>query len=156
MGVEAFRCKAGAASQPTAGALPQQPAAGSLPGIQPAGDARSNSHLPSSQSNGVTVKSTQAKDADSTFATPAHALQQPAATTASAMKDAPTTSHYGSDMLSGRAGDELVASTSSAESHCGAVLSLALCGDYVCSSGSDAMIKVWKAGSLEFVRSELH
>ena len=152
MGVEAFRCKAGAASQPTADGLPQLPATGSLPGIQHAGGAYSNGHPPSSQSNGVAIKSNQVKDADSTFATPAHALQQPAATTASVMKDATTASHHGSDMLSGRAGDELVASTSSAESHCGAVLSLALCGDYVCSSGSDAMIKVWKAGSLEFVR----
>ncbi len=39
-----------------------------------------------------------------------------------------------------------------ADSHCGVVIALALCGDYVCSAGGDAMIKVWKAGSLHFCR----
>lgn len=54
--------------------------------------------------------------------------------------------------LPGGRDSELVASTSGADSHCGAVISLALCGQYVCSAGSDAMIKVWEAGSLKLVR----
>ena len=49
-------------------------------------------------------------------------------------------------------GGVLVASSAAADSHCGVVIALALCGGYVCSAGGDAMIKVWKAGSLEFVR----
>ena len=43
-------------------------------------------------------------------------------------------------------------SSAMADSHCGVVVALALCGEYVCSAGGDAMIKVWKADSLEFVR----
>lgn len=50
-------------------------------------------------------------------------------------------------------GGVLVGSSDMADSHCGVVIALALCGDYVCSAAGDAMIKVWKAGSLEFVRS---
>ncbi len=46
----------------------------------------------------------------------------------------------------------LVGSSAMADSHCGVVIALALCGDYVCSAGGDAMIKVWKAGSLHFCR----
>ena len=46
----------------------------------------------------------------------------------------------------------LVGSSAMADSHCGVVIALAVCGDYVCSAGGDAMIKVWKAGSLEFCR----
>ncbi len=46
----------------------------------------------------------------------------------------------------------LVGSRAMADSHCGVVIALALCGEYVCSAGGDAMIKVWKAGSLEFCR----
>ena len=47
----------------------------------------------------------------------------------------------------------LVGSSAMADSHCGVVVALALCGDYVCSAGGDAMIKVWKADTLDFVRS---
>lgn len=46
----------------------------------------------------------------------------------------------------------LVGSSAMADSHCGVVIALALCGEYVCSAGGDAMIKVWKADSLEFCR----
>ena len=46
----------------------------------------------------------------------------------------------------------LVGSSDMADSHCGVVIALALCGDYVCSAGGDAMIKVWQADSLEFCR----
>ena len=49
-------------------------------------------------------------------------------------------------------GGQLVGSSNMADSHCGVVIALALCGDYVCSAAGDAMIKVWKADSLEFVR----
>ena len=49
-------------------------------------------------------------------------------------------------------GGALMGSSAMADSHCGVVIALALCGDYVCSAGGDAMIKVWKADSLEFVR----
>ena len=52
-------------------------------------------------------------------------------------------------------GGVLVGSSDMGDSHCGVVITLALCGDYVCSAGGDAMIKVWKAGSLEFVRCVL-
>lgn len=49
-------------------------------------------------------------------------------------------------------GGALIGSSAMADSHCGVVVALALCGAYVCSAGGDAMIKVWKADSLEFVR----
>lgn len=49
-------------------------------------------------------------------------------------------------------GGALMGSSAMADSHCGVVVALALCGEYVCSAGGDAMIKVWKADSLEFVR----
>lgn len=49
-------------------------------------------------------------------------------------------------------GGALIGSSAMADSHCGVVVALALCGGYVCSAGGDAMIKVWKADSLEFVR----
>ena len=49
-------------------------------------------------------------------------------------------------------GGVLVASSDMADSHCGVVIALALCGEYVCSAAGDAMIKLWQAGSLEFVR----
>ena len=49
-------------------------------------------------------------------------------------------------------GGVLVASSDMADSHCGVVIALALCGEYVCSAAGDAMIKLWKVGSLEFVR----
>ncbi len=55
----------------------------------------------------------------------------------------------------GRVGSDsglLVGSSAMADSHCGVVIALALCGEYVCSAGGDAMIKVWKADSLEFCR----
>ena len=49
-------------------------------------------------------------------------------------------------------GGALIGSSAMADSHCGVVVALALCGGYVCSAGGDAMIKVWKADTLEFVR----
>lgn len=49
-------------------------------------------------------------------------------------------------------GGALMGSSPMADSHCGVVVALALCGEYVCSAGGDAMIKVWKADTLEFVR----
>ena len=49
-------------------------------------------------------------------------------------------------------GGALLGSTAMADSHCGVVVALALCGEHVCSAGGDAMIKVWKADTLEFVR----
>lgn len=49
-------------------------------------------------------------------------------------------------------GGVLVASSDMADSHCGVVIALALCGEYVCSAAGDAMIKLWQAGSLDFVR----
>lgn len=49
-------------------------------------------------------------------------------------------------------GGALLGSTAMADSHCGVVVALALCGIHVCSAGGDAMIKVWKADTLEFVR----
>lgn len=49
-------------------------------------------------------------------------------------------------------GGALLRSTAMADSHCGVVVALALCGEHVCSAGGDAMIKVWKADTLEFVR----
>ena len=49
-------------------------------------------------------------------------------------------------------GGALVGSSAMADSHCGVVVALAQCGEYVCSAGGDAMIKVWKADTLEFVR----
>ena len=49
---------------------------------------------------------------------------------------------------------ESAADATSAEidSHCGAVNALAVCGEYICSAGSDAMIRCWRTGSLELVR----
>lgn len=49
-------------------------------------------------------------------------------------------------------GCALLRSTAVADSHCGVVVALALCGEHVCSAGGDAMIKVWKADTLELVR----
>ena len=45
-----------------------------------------------------------------------------------------------------------MASTSEAEGHCSVVHALALCSGYVCSAGGDAMIRVWRQESLDFVR----
>lgn len=42
--------------------------------------------------------------------------------------------------------------TGAADSHCSSVNALAVCGDLLCSAGGDAMIRVWKARTLEFVR----
>ena len=39
-----------------------------------------------------------------------------------------------------------------ADGHCSAVNALAVCGGCVCSAGSDAMIRCWRAGSLQSVR----
>lgn len=47
------------------------------------------------------------------------------------------------------------ATSSQADSHCGAVHALAVCGEYICSAGSDAMIRCWRLGSLELVRCAL-
>lgn len=158
--MEAFRCRIGPASQlnghPTADGQPQE---NKLQNTVDASHASTNGTAsgqmkpPSSSShvNGLTQNTRAGNDTESTFATPAHALQPLAPAVAST--NGPSTTQDGRNMVSNGTGNELVASTSGAESHCGAVLSLALCGDYVCSSGSDAMIKVWKAGSLEFVRS---
>lgn len=41
----------------------------------------------------------------------------------------------------------------SSSSHCGSVTCLTVCGDYVCSGSSDSTLRVWKADSLEFVRT---
>ena len=38
------------------------------------------------------------------------------------------------------------------DSHCSAVTAVACCGDYVCSGGGDAAIRVWKATTLELVK----
>lgn len=48
------------------------------------------------------------------------------------------------------------ATSSQADSHCGAVHALAVCGKYICSAGSDAMIRCWRLGSLELVRCACH
>lgn len=37
-------------------------------------------------------------------------------------------------------------------SHCGSITALVVCGPYVFSASSDSTIRVWRAGSLEFVR----
>ena len=50
----------------------------------------------------------------------------------------------------------LVGSSAMADSHCGVVIALALCGGLVCSAGGDAMIKVWRADTLQFVRYAPH
>ena len=50
----------------------------------------------------------------------------------------------------------LVGSSAMADSHCGVVIALALCGGLVCSAGGDAMIKVWRADTLQFVRFAPH
>ena len=42
--------------------------------------------------------------------------------------------------------------TSPEDSHCSAVTAVACCGDYVCSAGGDAAIRVYKATTLEFVK----
>lgn len=51
-------------------------------------------------------------------------------------------------------GFESAADMASAEAdgHCSAVNALAVCGGCVCSAGSDAMIRCWRAGSLQAVR----
>ena len=38
------------------------------------------------------------------------------------------------------------------DSHCSAVTAIACCGDYVCSAGGDAAIRVWRATTLEPVK----
>ncbi len=42
--------------------------------------------------------------------------------------------------------------TSPEDSHCSAVTAVACCGDYVCSAGGDAAIRIHKATTLEFVK----
>lgn len=37
------------------------------------------------------------------------------------------------------------------DAHCAAVQSLDICNGYVCSAGGDAMIRVWREDTLEFV-----
>ena len=37
-------------------------------------------------------------------------------------------------------------------SHCGSITALAVCGPYVFSASTDSTIRVWRAGSLEFVK----
>jgi len=41
------------------------------------------------------------------------------------------------------------------DSHCSAVTAVACCGDYVCSGGGDAAIRVYKATTLEPVKCAL-
>lgn len=161
MGVEAFRCNLG--NQPNGhcnGAADQsqvqQPSHDTAQQLNGSLRTVSPSHPKPSPSNHEASKqqSTESQKVDSepAFALPAHAVSYVANVAEPDSIDRLATTHISNDMTFQGADNELVASTSGAESHCGAVLSLALCGDYVCSSGSDAMIKVWKAGSLEFVR----
>lgn len=164
MGVEAFRCNTSISSKlnghcsasATHGQKPQHKvdSVTKLSGSTHTaanGTASSQAQALPSHSHDRIQKGTE-KDTEPTFAVPAHAASYVATGSAVNGTEEATTSGNGNSTVSTGAGNELVASTSGAESHCGAVLSLAICGDYVCSSGSDAMIKVWKAGSLEFVR----
>jgi WD40 repeat protein len=48
---------------------------------------------------------------------------------------------------------EPAAASPPAHAHCSSVTALAVCGAYVCSGSSDSTIRVWRAGSLEFVRA---
>ena len=45
-----------------------------------------------------------------------------------------------------------VAASAPAHSHCGSITSLAVCGPYVISGSSDSTVRVWRAGTLEFVK----
>jgi hypothetical protein len=44
------------------------------------------------------------------------------------------------------------AASNPCHSHCGSITALAVCGPYVFSASTDSTIRVWRAGSLEFVK----
>ncbi|KAL4857151.1 Cys-Gly metallodipeptidase DUG1 [Chlorella vulgaris] len=44
------------------------------------------------------------------------------------------------------------AASDACHSHCGSITALAVCGPYVFSASTDSTVRVWKAGSLEFVK----
>ena len=46
--------------------------------------------------------------------------------------------------------------SSKEDAHCGAVQTLALCGNHLCSAGGDAMIRIWDASTLAFLRCACH